>query len=234
MKKTELLRELQDLDSALDRAREGLEQRRVRCGDDSELVPLRQESESARQQLRSLQAMGRELDFELEAQTFKRKAEEKKLYGGSVKNPKELASLAHELDLQKEQISQLETRALLNMDAVESAAIAEERAREALEGKERDWKAEQAVLEAECAALSAEAEQLAADRSRLASQIDPSTLRNYELIRRTRGGVAVVPIEQRSCQGCRISLSSSEVQRARTSPEPITCQSCGRILYLPS
>jgi predicted nucleic acid-binding Zn-ribbon protein len=76
-------------------------------------------------------------------------------------------------------------------------------------------------------------ERLAAARQRVADQIDPATLRNYEMIRRTRGGLAVVPIEQRACKGCRISLSSAEVQRARSSPEPITCQSCGRILYLP-
>ncbi|MGE5618634.1 MAG: zinc ribbon domain-containing protein [Sphingomonadaceae bacterium] len=234
MRKIELLREMQELDSALDRAREGLEQRRARCGDDSALVPLRQELESARQRLHSLQARGRELDSELESQMAKRKAEEKKLYDGSVKNPKELASLALDVERQKAQISQLETQALLNMDAVEAAVSAEERARTALEDAERAWKAEQAALEAECASLSSEVERLTSDRNRVAAQLDPATLRNYEAIRRTRGGIAVVAIEQRSCRGCRISLSSSEVQRARTSPEPITCQSCGRILYLPS
>ncbi len=233
MKKIELLRELQDLDSALDSARESLEQKQARCGDDSDLIPFREELELARRQLHALQVKGKELDHQLEKETAKRKVEEKKLYDGSVKNPKELASLAHEVELQKARISELETETLLNMDAVESIGAAMERARQSLSEKEQAWKAEQAVLEAECAALVDEVERLAAARDRVASQIDPAALRNYEMIRRTRGGLAVVPIEQRACKGCRISLSSSEVQRARSSPEPITCQSCGRILYLP-
>ncbi len=234
MKKIELLRELQEVDSALDRARESLEEKRTRCGDDSGLVPFREALDSVRRQLHSLQVKGKELDHELEKQSSKLKTEEKKLYDGSVKNPKELGSLAHEVDLQKEQISQLETQALLNMDALESATAVEETARRALDEREQAWKAEQAVLEAECATLSAEVERLASARTQVAAQIDAATLRSYDMIRRTRGGVAVVAIEQRACQGCRISLSSAEVQRARTNPEPITCQSCGRILYLPS
>ena len=233
MKKIELLRELQDLDSALDRARGSLEEKQARCGDEAELIPYRESMESARRQLHDLQVKGKELDHRLETETAKRRAEEKKLYDGSVKNPKELAGLAHEVELHKEQISDLETQVLLNMDALESASAALERAQRSLVEKERAWKEAQAALEVECAALAAEVERLAAARQRVADQIDPATLRNYEMIRRTRGGLAVVPIEQRACKGCRISLSSAEVQRARSSPEPITCQSCGRILYLP-
>ncbi len=233
MKKIELLRELQGLDSALDRVREGLEKDLARCGDESELVPLRDTLASARQQLHALQVKGKELDHELEQENSKRKVEEKKLYDGSVKNPKELGSLAHGVELQKARISDLETQALLNMDAVEAALAAVESDQRSLVEAEQMWKVEQTALEAECAAMKSEAERLAVARDRVVAQMDPSTLRNYESIRRTRGGLAVVPIEQRACGGCRISLSSAEVQRARTSPEPINCQSCGRILYLP-
>lgn len=233
MKKIELLRELQDLDSALDHARGELEEKQQRCGDESDLLPLRETLESARGELHTLQTRAKELDHQLDKETAKRKSEEKKLYDGSVKNPKELAGLAHEVELQKEQISELETQALMNMDALEAASIAVAAAQRTLAEREKAWKDEQAVLEAECATLTADVERLSAARSKLTAQIDPVTLRNYEMIRRTRGGIAVVPIEQRACKGCRISLSSSEVQRARSSPEPITCQSCGRILYLP-
>jgi predicted nucleic acid-binding Zn-ribbon protein len=40
-----------------------------------------------------------------------------------------------------------------------------------------------------------------------------------------------VVVEQRACKGCRINLSSSEVQRARSSSDLVFCQSCGRILF---
>ena len=233
MKKIELLRELQEMDSALDRVRDGLEQRRPRCGDDSELIPLRDSLVPARQQLHDLQTQGKELDQELERQAGKLKTEEKKLYSGSVKNPKELSDLAKVTTHQKATVSQLETQVLENMDAVELASSVVREAERALAEKEKEWKSEQADLEAECSALSAEIEELSASRAALVVQIDAATIRGYESIRRMRGGLAVVPIEQRNCRGCRIGLSSSEMQKARTSPEPINCSSCGRILYLP-
>jgi uncharacterized protein len=232
VKKIELLRELQELDSALDRAREGLEQRRARCGDDAELVPLREALLSAKQQLHTLQTLGKELDHELEKQSGKLKTEEKKLYDGSVKNPKELSDLAKEAANQKAIVSQLETKSLENMDAVEASSSAMKLAEGVLAERESAWKADQTVLERECADLGAEIEKLSVRRSALVPQIDAATLRQYESLRRTRGGLAVVPIEQRTCRGCRISLSSSEMQKARNSAEPITCQSCGRILFL--
>ena len=53
----------------------------------------------------------------------------------------------------------------------------------------------------------------------------------YDGLRRTRGGLAVAEVAQRTCQGCRISLPVNEEIRARTSPDLVFCQSCGRILH---
>jgi len=233
VRKIELLRELQDIDTALDRARGELEEKRARCGDESDLVPLRVAVASARRRLHELEVKAKELDDWLEMETSKRKAEERKLYDGSVKNPKELTDLSQKLELHKAQISEMETKALLNMEALEATSAELEEAERILRQREIQWTQEQATLEQECATLAAEVERLNADRERVAGQLDPATLRSYETIRRARGGLAVVPVEQRACKGCRISLSSSEFQRARSSQELVTCQSCGRILYLP-
>ena len=233
MRKIDLLRELQELDSALDRARERLEQGRAMLGDESELVALRQRLESARRELRALQTKGRDLELRLEKEITKRKADEKKLYDGSIKNPKELTGLARDVELQRERVSHLEDEVLMNMDAVESAAAVVDGAEKALAERERAWMAEQEALKAECDSLETEVESLGVSRSRVAALLDAATLRGYDSLRRARGGLAVVAVEQRACQGCRISLSSAEVQRARSSPEPITCQSCGRFLYVP-
>ncbi len=233
MRKIELLRELQELDSALDRDRERLRQLHARLGDESELVPYRESLETARRQLRSLRTKGLDLDLKLEKETSKRKKDEKKLYDGSIKNSKELSSLAQDVEAQRQRISKIEDQALMNMDAMESEAVTLQEAERALAEKEEAWKAEQSALEVECSALTVEVERLRVARARVAVQLDAPTLRSYDSLRRLRGGVAVVAVEQRACRGCRISLSSSEVQRARSSTEPVTCQSCGRMLYVP-
>ena len=233
MKKIDLLRNLQELDSALDQVRQELEQCRARLGDDSELVPLRHDLETARRQLHDLRQRGKELDDEIESRSAKRRANEKKLYDGSIKNPKDLGSLSHEVDLEKQQISQLEDQALLNMEALENASAVESAAARQFSTKEQEWAAEQASLEARYSVLTAQEDDLSRRREEAGSQIDDITLRTYERIRRMRGGVAVVSIERGACQGCRVSLSSIVTQRARSSDELVTCQSCGRILYLP-
>jgi uncharacterized protein len=233
VKKIDLLRDLQESDSALDQVRRDLEECRTRLGDDSELVPLREEMEAARQQLKTLQSNGKDLDFEIESRNAKRKADEKKLYDGSIKNPKELGSLSHEVEMEKQQIGILEDKSLLNMEALEAASSAETAAASLLAAKEQEWRTEQASLETRYASLVAKESDLSARRQQTASQVDDATLRNYDRTRRMRDGIAVVPIERGACQGCRVSLSSIVVQRARSSNEPVTCQSCGRILYLP-
>ncbi len=56
VKKIEQLRHLQELDTALDAARHELEECRSRMGDDSALVPLREEATAAAQQLQQLRS----------------------------------------------------------------------------------------------------------------------------------------------------------------------------------
>jgi predicted nucleic acid-binding Zn-ribbon protein len=233
VKKIDLLRDLQSLDSALDQVRQDLEQGRVRLGDDSELVPLREELETVRKQLKGIKSKGRDLDDEIETRTIKRQADEKKLYGGTVKNPKDLGSLAHEVDMEKQQISKLEDQSLVNMESLEAASSAEAAAKDQLDARDREWQSEQASLESRCAELASQETDFTTRRQQIASQLDEVTIKNYDRTRRMRGGVAVVPIQRGACQGCRVSLSSIVVQRARSSSDLVTCQSCGRILYLP-
>lgn len=234
MKKTEILFQLQETDSALDRATLQLAQCRAKLGDESELVPLRADLETTRQQLRALQSDNRDLELSLETATSKLKADEKKLYGGTIKSPKELSSLAHEVELELKRVGQMEERVLANMDAIEAASRAAAEANRIYVDRERAWAAGQSELQEECASLQRQVEALSSRRAGVAAQVDRATLRTYDGLRRTRAGLAVALVEQRACKGCRINLSSSEVQRARSSPDLIFCQSCGRILFLGS
>lgn len=233
MKKIELLRDLQEIDTALDQVGRELEECRSRLGDDSELIPLREEAESTRRESLDLQRKGRELDAEIESRRFKLTADEKKLYDGSIRNPKELGSLSQEVDIEKGQVSKLEDESLANMDASEGATARASEAARVLEARDREWKAEQADLETRCAALARRQADLTSQRKEAAGLVDAATLRSYESVRRMRAGVAVAPIERGACQGCRISLSSAVVQRARAGADLVPCQSCGRFLFVP-
>ena len=71
---------------------------------------------------------------------------------------------------------------------------------------------------------------LGGDRDGLSKQIDSEALNTYERIRLTRGQ-AVVKVERGKCQGCHITVPTSQWQKAKAG-ELIQCTSCGKILYL--
>jgi predicted nucleic acid-binding Zn-ribbon protein len=78
--------------------------------------------------------------------------------------------------------------------------------------------------------LQSSLEDLRKKRQELASKIDTDTINLYEKIRKQKKQ-AVAKVEQGICRACRISLSASVLQRAR-SGQPIQCGTCGRILYI--
>jgi predicted nucleic acid-binding Zn-ribbon protein len=156
---------------------------------------------------------------------------EKKLYSGTVMNPKELEAMTKDAQQFRRQISTREDRLLELFDEVESATkvLAE------VDGQLQTTRAEQADNEARYGAERRQLEDTIAqreqERAALTAQTDREALRIYEGLRRTRGGLAVAEVSQRTCQGCRVSLPASEETRARSSTELMFCQSCGRILH---
>jgi hypothetical protein len=86
-------------------------------------------------------------------------------------------------------------------------------------------------LLAERKTLAASVRAAQAEREQVRSALDPTSLRLYDRLRTTRGGQAVVEVRQRTCQGCRVTLTAAYEQRLRHGEALVTCQSCGRILY---
>jgi len=68
------------------------------------------------------------------------------------------------------------------------------------------------------------------ERNGLAQQIDSKVLNTYERLRLT-SGQAVVKVERGKCQGCHITVSTSQWQKAKAG-DLIQCDSCSRILYV--
>jgi predicted nucleic acid-binding Zn-ribbon protein len=97
------------------------------------------------------------------------------------------------------------------------------------------------ALSTDHARLAAEREQLRsqlqtkeAQRTALAGKIDAASLALYERLRqRLPDGIAAAEVVQNRCEGCRTTLPSAEVQRARRSEAPVQCSACGRIIHVP-
>lgn len=231
MRKIDLLKELQDVDTGLDQARASLARIEEGLADNSELVLLAEQRDRLLGERKRLEAEQLDLELAVEDMRQKVKTLEDKLYGGRVRNPKELQDLSAEEEQLKRQISSKEDSLLEYYDRVEAVVKQASAAEKAYEDARRRWGERQEHLRAEKARLDVEVRTLEQRKEALRSQIDAATLRLYESLRRTRGGLAVAAIQQRTCQGCRISIPINVEMKARTSAEPILCQSCGRFLY---
>ena len=68
-------------------------------------------------------------------------------------------------------------------------------------------------------------------RARSTVGIPPSLLDTYERIRSTSNGVGVARLVGGTCQGCRLSIPATEVDRIhRGVPGESRCDNCGAIL----
>jgi predicted nucleic acid-binding Zn-ribbon protein len=132
----------------------------------------------------------------------------------------------------KAKIEEKEDKALEIMDQVESVQEKVVMKAAEVKGLEKDLKSKKKKLSAEQSRLQSELNQTEQKREKLAKKVEQSMLQLYDTLRANKQGKAVARIEQGRCQGCRIALPMSEIQRARIGEELVQCSSCGRILYL--
>ena len=70
------------------------------------------------------------------------------------------------------------------------------------------------------------------DREAAWSEIGAEWQSRYDTIRKGRGGMAVVPVIDRTCQGCRMAETIQRFFEVRDAKDEIfSCSNCGRIIY---
>lgn len=232
LKALEYLRQLQALDDQIDAERGRVATIDVTLHDRSEFEDAKQRHQNAAVPVKAFEAEQRDLELKIGSARTHLSEGEQKLYSGKVSNPRELSDLqSRSADLRK-QIATGEDAELKTMEQLEAAraelstAEAELRrvvgARRALEGE----------LVAERKNLVASVRAVTAARDSLRAQVDPASLKTYDRLRVRHGGSAVAEVKQRICLGCRVSLIGALEQRLRQGDQLITCQSCGRFLYI--
>jgi len=145
---------------------------------------------------------------------------------------KDVAALESELASLARRLSDLEDQELAVMERVETA-----------EASVAGIDAERASIATEAAALEAERDEAAAglgterdaaerDRAVVAGGIPDDLLALYEQRRVRGGGVGAALLRQRTCGGCTITLTGSDLERMRrAAPDDVLlCPECDRIL----
>jgi predicted nucleic acid-binding Zn-ribbon protein len=227
--------ELQEIDMAIDR----LESRRRDLEGGDEVAQARRGAEAAEERLGELRlaldsVVREQTRLESEADSLERKidAEQRRLYDGSVANPKELEAIQHEVANLRQRKGRVEDDILSQMER-----------REDMEGRlpkleaelqeARDRLAEiESGSEREFTDVSAGLDSRREERNALVPSFDEELLELYEDLRSSKKGIGAARLLDGVCQGCHQKLSALELDRIKRSEGIRRCEYCRRILVL--
>jgi len=230
MSLAEQLYKLQQVDLELQRGQLELDEVENRLSDNQALVAAESKLASQEEQLEGVRKKQKSSEWELEDLQEKVRRIDSKLYGGKTKDPKELVNLEKEVKGLKSQIRPKEDVLLGLMSQVEEIEAEVKITAEDIEQLKREWNQRQETLGRRKSEIETVLAKLRGERNRLEQQIDSEALNTYERIKLTRRQ-AVVKVEGGKCQGCHITVPTSQWQKAKAG-DLIQCTSCSRILYL--
>ncbi len=228
-----LLIRLQDLDTQLDANVE--KRRQVPLLIEAAAKPVEDATAELGKAQSDLDALNR--DRREKEQDLKEREERiEKLKGRSaeIKSNKEYQAHLFEIELAQQEKGTVEERLLEMMDRAEALQGTIKRCEDALATRKREHEQERARIESEGRATEAETERLSADVRALVEHLSPGNRQTYDRLKTTRKGLAVVPLRNGACQGCRLALPPQLVADLRKNDKLLTCTYCHRILFWPT
>ncbi len=222
--------QLQEVELEIESNEEALAQLASQLGESQAVVRTQAKLKLEQQHLEELRRQQHAAEWEIEDLMNKLTTAEEKLYSGRIKDSKELTNLQHEVDGLRVRRNHLEDKALEIMDHVELSTASVATLGNELKTLETDWHSQQQQLSTNMEQLKTLLSDLKHKRQLLSASIDSQAIEFYQELKKQKGQ-AVAKVEQGICRGCRISLPTTELQRAR-SDSLVQCSSCGRILFL--
>jgi len=225
------LHRLQEVDQSLDRARDRLQEIVDAPADQRELARLEKALDRAESHLQEARAANKTAEHNAASQRAKIEDTDKKLYGGTITNPKELEALQQESESLKRHLVTLDDRLLECMVALEEAEAAHASARRQVADTEGDRAQLESKLGEERAQLQAEVERLETEKEGCLASVSEDDLALYEKLRSTKGGMVVALMHDGCCSACGMAIPPAKQQAVRGMTGLLLCSQCGRILY---
>jgi len=230
MTRGESLYRLQNLEQELENGQRRVSEIQASLGETEALLRARQALASAEEEDRNWLTKARDLELELEGLSSKIAASEKRLYSGSVTNPKELSDIQREIASLKRRRGSLEDELLEAMVYGEEAEAELAACRATLTETEARWQTDQAALKTELSELETRLENARDEREQSRQTTAADDLALYDKVRARYGSVTVTTLRDGVCGFCAVAPSSAKLGRIRSGRELLQCSNCGRIL----
>lgn len=195
-------------------------------------APLR----NATQHLKALTSSGETLvkerrDRERDLEAHEAQIEKLKARLTELKTNKEYQAHLFEIEMANKKKGEIEEQILTLMERVEKSQQEAKQAQTNAKDAERVFVQEKSRLEALSGGLTAELAQLDQKRGKAGALLDKALLDRYTKLKAARKDLAVAPVRNGICFGCRLQLPPQLVAEVKRSDVLQTCTYCHRILY---
>jgi uncharacterized protein len=151
----------------------------------------------------------------------------------SSKKPDEYTAAIREADAARKTISGLETQILEQMETLEQAETALKERADEIASLNSDRETKLKAFDDESGTIGDRLAAARKEREEVFASLPKAISAQYSRIgARIRDGVAVAEARNRSCSACFMSLRPQMMAEIRRGDEIITCDNCGRILYV--
>ena len=222
---------LQQIDSHIAQIETRLAKIQKTLDDNADLQAALEQVKTAEEEQHASERAQHKSEEEAQNQQIKIQQAELSLYGGVVRNPKELQDLQADIASLKKHLAALEELELQDMLKTEATQASVKKAQIELKFVQARLSDEHHDLFEEKESLTDELNRFQSERQAAVSTIEASVLKTYEELRLQRRGVAVAQVLDNACGACGTTLTPSVQQTARHAAEIVRCPSCGRILF---
>lgn len=151
----------------------------------------------------------------------------------SIKKVEEFNALSHEMSQADRERAGKEQRLSDLFDRIASEEDHHKKIKQSLESTVESSKVLESEIHESISRINEEGRGLKSQRDELVKLADPEVFKIYERLLRNKKDRVVVPIENRSCSGCHITLTAQDENLVRKGERLVFCEHCSRIHYWP-
>jgi uncharacterized protein len=144
----------------------------------------------------------------------------------------EFQAIGHEIERYENEIRKLEDQELELMIEADKLKAEMDAADKSARATKESISRQLSDLDAKSKALDDQQRELQKEREALAAEIDADLLDQFERLFNSKGDAAVVAVEHGVCTGCHMKVTTATASRVKAGKEIVSCENCGRILYL--
>ena len=180
---------------------------------------------------KNLQIKLKRIELDLAEKSNKINKHQEDLYGGKITDIKELKQIQKVIAHYKEEKDSIEEKILDLMEEMEGLDKSIGHLDEDLKVQEKQYKKRKEEIDSASLVIEKNINSLNIKRKEMLIKLtDGRLLKEYERLRKEKGGKAIMEVDGSICPGCYLDLPSDAIYQLKKNRKIIICPNCSRIL----